>query len=113
MAVTVTANYPERIGRKKVVTGTITFDSSYPTGGESVTVAQLGLTQLQNLEVRPGLGSSTTGYVPVWATGRSVTSPAVQVLMGDNNNASDGPLIEVANTTDLSALVVDFVATGV
>ena len=110
MAVTVTANYPEYRGRRKLVTGTITFDSSYPTGGEAVTVAQLGLTLLENLQVQPGLGSTTTAYVPAWD--RSKTSPKVQAFMGDNNNASDGPLIEVANTTDLSALIVGFTATG-
>ena len=57
-------------------------------------VDQPGLGQLEELEVRPGLGSSTTGYVPVW--NRSVSSPLLLVFMGDNNNASDGPLVEVA-----------------
>lgn len=110
MALTVTANPPQLVGTRRRVTGTITFDSSYLTGGETFTPANIGLGQLEELEVRPGLGSSTTGYVPVW--NRSTSAPKVLALMGDNNNASDGPLIEVASTTDLSAFVCSYEATG-
>ena len=40
------------------------------------------------------------GYVFVY----DYSNSKVLAYMGDNNNASDGPLIEVANTTDLSAV---------
>lgn len=111
MAITYSVDTPELVGRQRLVRGTITFDSSYPTGGEAVAVASLGLTALTRLDVFPGLGSSTTGYVPVWDG--STSSPKVLALMGDNNNASDGPLIEVANTTNLSAFSFRFEAHGV
>lgn len=110
MALTISANPPELVGRERVVRATVTFDSSYPTGGEAFTAAQLGLTSLKNVYASAGLGSSTTGYVPVW--NRSVSSPLLLVLMGDNDNASDGPLIEVANTTDLSGFVCQVEAVG-
>lgn len=93
-------------GTKRVVRGTITFDSSYPTGGEAVTVASLGLVKLEDLTL-----SGDDGYVLRW--NRSASSPLILAYMGDNNNASDGPLIEVANTTDLSAVVTRFTAVGV
>ena len=38
-------------GTRREVRGTITFDSSYATGGEAVTLAQLGLTRLDWLSV--------------------------------------------------------------
>lgn len=110
MALTISAQPPQLLGTERVVRATITFDASYPTGGEAFTAAQLGLTSLKDVQPYAGLGSSTTGYVPVW--NRSVSSPLLLVLMGDNNNASDGPLIEVANTTDLSAFVCQIRAVG-
>lgn len=110
MALTISANPPELVGRERVVRATITFDSSYPTGGEAFTAAQLGLTSLKNVYASAGLGSTTTGYVPAW--NRSVSSPLLLVLMGDNNDASDGPLIEVANATDLSGFVCQVEAVG-
>jgi hypothetical protein len=111
MALTVTLDgFPRLLGNRKVVTGTVTFDSSYPTGGESITLIQLGLSALQNLDVTNEYGSSTTAYMVTW--NKSATAPKLFAYMGDNNNASDGPFIEVANTTDLSALVCRFEATG-
>jgi hypothetical protein len=38
------------------VTGTIAFDSSYPTGGETLTAANLGLSQIDSISVYPRLG---------------------------------------------------------
>lgn len=38
------------------------------------------------------------GYVPVWDS----VNDKLSVYYGDNNNASDGPLIEVPTTPDLS-----------
>lgn len=110
MALTYSVQTPQLVGTKRVVRGTITFDSSYATGGETFATTAIGLGQLTGLTVEAGLGSSTTGYVPVW--NRSTSAPKVLALMGDNNNAADGPLIEVASTTDLSALVCGFVAEG-
>jgi hypothetical protein len=110
MALTYSVNPPQLVGAERVVTGTITFDNSYLTAGETFSPTAVGLTSLKNLEVGAGLGSSTTAYVPVW--NRSVSAPKVQAFWGDNNNAADAALIEVTSTTDLSALVCGFRATG-
>lgn len=111
MALTITVDPPQMVGTQRCVRGTVTFDASYPTGGEAFTAAQLGLTSVRRVRFYPGqAGTGTDSYVPVW--NQSTSAPKVLAFMGDNNNASDGPLIEVANTTDLSTLVVPFDAFG-
>lgn len=111
MTIAVTRDqFPRLTGNRKIVTGTITFDNSYPTGGEALTLKALGLDVVENINVTNVFASSTTTYVVAW--NKSTTSPLLQVFYGDNNNASDGPLIEVPNATDLSATVVRYEATG-
>lgn len=95
------------IGKQRSVAGSVTFDSSYPTGGEAFTAADLGLTFLSSFEVEI---DATAGYVPVW--NRSTTAPKLMAFYGDNNNAADGPLIEVPNTTNIATAVARFVAYG-
>lgn len=91
-------------GTRREVRGTVTFDSSYPTGGEAVTLAQLGLTRLDWLSV-----DTTDGYVPAWDG--STTAPKIKLYWVDTT--TDGaPLAEVASTTDASAVVVRFHAVG-
>lgn len=97
MALTVTTPVAEPLGlachfRK------VAFDSSYPTGGEALTAADLGFEDAAaNLIVHVPMKS---GYMFEY----DGTNAKIKAYYGDNNNASDGPLIEVPNTTDLSAL---------
>jgi hypothetical protein len=74
----------------------------YATGGIAVAASQFGtFTQLIDLDVRP-----SAGYVPEWdeAAGKVI------VYVGDNDNAADAPLVEVANATDLAAINFRFAA---
>jgi hypothetical protein len=106
MAASVSINVgPEVPGSRKEVFGVVTFDSSYPTGGEAISVADLGFTRLDWLDV-----SATNGYHPAWDG--SLTAPKIKVFYADYNAESDGALIEVPNTTDLSTVTVRFRATG-
>lgn len=107
MAAVVTAGIPYKSGGgRREVRGTIAFDNSYPTGGESVTVHALGLSILESLTLSPN-----KGYVFEWDG--TTASPKILAYHGDNNNASDGPLIEVPNTTDLSTCTaVRYIARG-
>lgn len=76
-----------------VVTGT-----SYTSAGVAIDlVKEFGLTQAVEIAMSP----ASTGYVPVW--NGDTDSPVVHVLYGDNNNASDGVLIEIPDSTDISA----------
>jgi hypothetical protein len=105
MAASVAVTYgPEVPGNRKVVHGTVTFDSSYPTGGEAVSLANLGLNRLDWLETL-----TTDGYVPAWDG--SVSAPKIKLFWVDTT-VDGAALAEVASTTDASAVVVRFRATG-
>jgi hypothetical protein len=93
---------PEVPGNRKEVVGVITFDSSYATGGEAVTLAQLGLSRLDYLIVTAGIG-----YLPTWDG--SLTSPKVLLY---RQTAATSAFIEVPSTTDMSATTVRFYAVG-
>lgn len=71
----------------------IDFDSSYPTGGEAIDIS--ANERLAFVGAQP-----TSGYVFQW----DAANQKLLAYYGDNNNAADGPLIEVPNTTDLSSL---------
>lgn len=103
MAVSVSISLgPEVPGNRKEARGSVTFDSSYPTGGEAITVSDLGLTRLDWLSVSAG-----NGYLPVWDG--SLTSPKVLMY---RQSAATGALTEVPATTDLSATSIKFFAIG-
>jgi hypothetical protein len=103
MALTYTVENTYTAGGRRRVNGTITFDSSYPTAGESFAPTSVGLVQLTDLTVWPGLiNSATTGLMPVW--NRSTTAPTVKVL--------DGTFAESANATNLATFTCGYEATG-
>ncbi|MEM2125708.1 MAG: hypothetical protein QXQ53_04855 [Candidatus Methanosuratincola sp.] len=56
MSLSITINDHTIFGNKRFVTFTIAFDSSYPTGGESLTAANLGLSSIDFLLVEPAHG---------------------------------------------------------
>lgn len=56
MALTITNLKYDSAGSQTKVTGQIAFDSSYPTGGESLTASQLGLAGISNIIVEPKSG---------------------------------------------------------
>lgn len=107
MALTYSLDTPpvQYIGQDKVVTGTITFDSSYAgSGGESVTLASLGLQEVYDL-----VCDGDDGYVIRWD--RSTTSPKVIAYWVDTT-VDGAPMAEVTGTTNLSAVVTRFRARG-
>jgi hypothetical protein len=103
MAATVSVTFgPEVPGNRKVIHGTVTFDSSYPTGGEAISLADLGLGRLDWLET-----ISTDGYLPAWDG--STSAPKIKMF---RQNETTGALAEVASAVNLSTAVVRFRATG-
>lgn len=86
-------------------TGSIAFDSSYPTGGESLTAADLGLDSILFARFEP-----TSGYLFNYDLGNS----KVLAWYSDSDGVADGPLAQVPDTTDLAALTtVNFWVVGV
>jgi hypothetical protein len=69
-----------------------------------ITANQIGLTRITAL-----VPVANTGYVPVWDKANS----KLKVFYGDNNNNTDGPLIEIPNTTDISTVTFTVIAFGV
>lgn len=93
MAAVFTVTHRENRNGWQEVFGTVALDNSYPTNGEAVDID--GLEQVFHMSF-----GDASGYAPAFVRSTQKT----KVYYGDNNNASDGPLIEVPNTTDLSAL---------
>ncbi len=83
------------------VTGTITMDSSYPTGGEAVTPGLFKGGAIRRLN----LFASTTGIVPAWDS----TNSKVMAFWVDTT-VDGAALGEVANSTNLATTVFPFTA---
>lgn len=94
----------DRVGRGTQVIGSLTFDASYPTGGEPLTPAELGLRRVDVV-----LFEQAAGYS--FQYDRSAQT--VIVRHGDDNDTSDGPEVEVPNASNLASVTVRFVAFGV
>ena len=96
MALTISPVRTFVLGDHRCVIADVTFDSSYATGGESLTNTDLGLTRsLMSLDA----GVATTGH----ACPYDYTN---QKLMAFNGTT------QIANTTDLSAVTTRVVAIG-
>ena len=96
-----TVNAKHAIDQGQIEFGTIAFDSSYPTGGESFTP------KLNNIYFIKF--SNTAGYVLDY----DYDSNLIMVYYADYDAVADGPLIEVADETDLTVLTgVRYMAYG-
>ena len=138
MALTVAITERTVMGNKRVNRGTIAFDSSYPTGGEAFTAANMGLKTLDRIEFENQLGymyqfDYTNNLVLVYVQGVAIGSAgaltiddylltgvgsSTTVAIGLDAAATTpvlfGPMKEAASTTDLSTLTgVRWVATGI
>jgi hypothetical protein len=100
MAATLTVD--ERIqlgGNKTLVLGRVALDSSHLAAGEAIdSSTDENFDRL--LSAGGGTAAQGFGYVFAW----DKANQKLVVGYADNNNASDGPLIAVPDTTDLSAL---------
>ncbi len=86
-----------------MLTGSLAFDSSYPTGGESVDLSNI-FSDIHLVLIEP-----KAGYVFEY----DYTNKKVKAYWADYDGAADAVLIEVTDTTDLSALTdVRFMAIG-
>lgn len=98
LTITFDAKIARRLGRNSpqgFISGSIAFDSSYPTGGEADTDLAAKFRTLQQVNIM-----SEDGYVFHW----DKTNSKVMAYYADNDGASDSALIQVANTTDLSGI---------
>lgn len=85
MALTYTTDIAQFEGNKRVVRGLVTFDSSYPTGGEAFSLASIGMHRLDDLKLE-----SDDGVLLEWD--RSKTSPKIKAYrnVGTFTDSSGG-----------------------
>jgi hypothetical protein len=92
-------------GSERTTYGTLAMDSLYPTNGEPFTARQFGLSRLFSLHVCPSQG---------FLFEVDYTARKLKAFYADADAASDGPLIECANNTNLAALTaVRWEASGI
>lgn len=103
MAISAAQVFVNRTGKKRQVVTEVTMDSSYPTGGEAVTAAQLGLAT-----VDVAICSTNTGHIAQY----DKANAKIKLYYADYDAVADGALIEVPNTTNVAAVVVTVVAYG-
>lgn len=100
MAVTATrTQLPVVPGAQRMTVTEVTFDNSYPTGGEPLTASDLGL----------------TGVDFAIATIKTAGTGSVTAVFYDIPNAklkAFAAAAEIANTTDLSAVTAQVFAVG-
>lgn len=89
-------------GRRQSITN-VALDSSYPTGGEAVTAANLGLTS-----VAGAVCQASGGYMAEY----DITNSKLKMYYADYDATGDGPLIEVPNATSLATVTVTIIAWG-
>ena len=105
MPVSIRVDLVEKGGNSTRVTGTILWDNSYPTGGESIAIDDA-----QNdvkLERISFLSANGGGYVYGWDAANQKL-----LVYRDNGTATAAALPQVAATTDLSTLTSAFEAVG-
>lgn len=95
MALSVAKGSHHAMGSMRAIEVTLAFDDSYPTGGEVLAASDLGLS-----EVRYFPTVLAGGYVLQY----DYANGKLQAFYADNDAVADGPLIEVANATDLETL---------
>lgn len=105
LTISLTGDWMESLGSKRATSGTITFDSAYAAGGESLTAANVGLGVIDFLELNQG----EDGYVFHWDKANNKIVVYQQTDPADAGGA-DIPLVEASG--DLSAVVVNFRAIG-
>lgn len=105
MAVSVSATRTDTVGRyTKYTTGTITFDSSYATGGEALLPTDVGLSsKVEFISVSPA-----AGYIFEY----DYSANKVKAFNPTSDAAAPTVAKEVANATNLSTVVARYIAFG-
>lgn len=100
MAVTVAITDHGTLGKQRTVQGTITFDSSYPTGGEAFDPGLIGLVRVSSF-----FFEMEDGFLFKW-------DAANEKILAFESGTASAALDEQDAATDLSGAVVRFLAVG-
>lgn len=102
MAATFSRILNQVAGNRRHTVTAVTFDTSYLTGGESVTANDLGLYKIDSVTVQP-----TVGYI-----GEYITSTS-EILARWSGATTDAVLAEVSSTTNMGTVVFSVDAWGI
>jgi len=80
-------------------------ENPYATGGMLGLEASVEAALVEGRRIIGIIPQDCAGYLPVWVP----STNKVKVYYVDNNNAADGPLIEVPNGTDLSSITFNVI----
>lgn len=107
LSISYTEPVEEFTGQIVTVDGTITFDSSYLTGGEAFAPSSIGLSSILNLQLTVSVPLTATELVtPAYDS----ANDAIQLFW--TGGALSSELDEITSATDVSAVVLNFVAKG-
>ena len=109
MALTLTKIAAFTSGNKRHRVYDVTFDSSYPTGGESLTASDVNLRKIEQLIVHGPATATRGGTTGVLAT-YDYTNSKLQAFWGNAGTASVLP--EVTGTTDIATQICRITAIG-
>lgn len=105
-AVNVDSRAEDFWGRQRIRVIEYTFDDEYATGGTALTPNEVGLSEIVFVAVSPD-ASTVEGYVVQY----DYANEKLQVFV-EEAVAAGGPLVEVANATDLSTFKVRLLIVG-
>jgi len=108
MAIGIVVKDKQDVGLGETVAAQITLDSSYPTGGEPVTAKELGFrvgSRLHAMDL-----DCADGHVFEFVPDATLKDRGKILAFIQDGNA--GKLVEVADTTDLSAVTARVTAHG-
>jgi hypothetical protein len=115
MGVTVTVIDKYSIGDRYEVIADVTFDSTYPAGGEAVTAANFGL-DLEIKHIACGLARDPDTHDKAFSVDFDSAASKLILFASDDNNAADSPLLELSGLstpiTDASAYTARVVVKG-
>jgi hypothetical protein len=98
MALTISNLSNDNAGSRKIVRGQIAFDNSYPTGGEQLTAAQIGLSEIKRLKVQP-----EQGYVFGVTYTPATASTNILVRYGGSTDQSFSPTLVVEQVVGVAS----------
>lgn len=98
--------FPEFTGQKGFKRATITFDSSYLTGGEVLSASSLGLSTIDTLQITPRNFSATESMQPVWDKTDGT------VMLSWTGGAISSHFDEITSATDVAAVTCEVLAYG-
>ena len=111
MAVTVTKVESFVIGDRKMVIADVLFDASYAIGGEAVTASNFGF-DLEITHIWGAVARDPDAADNAVVLDFDEANSKLIAFWSNNDGVADGPLIEVPDTTALSAYTARVVAVG-